>query len=95
VTRPLTQRFRDLYVLGSQWPTWVRFLWLGLLVWLEGHYLRYLTEQRVTEAIAEWHKEEQILNPTTSWKNVKVEVTPSEVRGLPELRIRAPWVDRE
>lgn len=51
MTKPLTQRFRDLYALGSMWPKWLRFLWLGLVVWFEGHYLRYLTEQRVTEAI--------------------------------------------
>jgi hypothetical protein len=56
MTKPLTQRFRDLYALGSMWPKWLRFLWLGMVVWFEGHYLRYLTEQRVTEAINEWHE---------------------------------------
>jgi hypothetical protein len=95
VTRPLTQRFRDLYALGRLWPKWLRFLWLGLLVWLEEKYLDALTRQRVTEAIDEWHREEQILNPTVTWKDVEVEVMPSEVPGLPDLRIHAPWVDRE
>ena len=92
MTRPLTQQFRDLYAIGSRWPKWLRFLWLGLLVWLEGHYLRYLTEQRVTEAIDEWHREEQILHPEPQ---PIITESPSEVPGLPELRITAPWVDRE
>ena len=95
MTRPLTQRFRDLYAVGSQWPAWVRFLWLGLLVWLEERYLHYLTQQRVTEAVAEWHRLEEELYPTVSWTDVEVEEKPSEVPGLPELRIRAPWVERD
>jgi hypothetical protein len=32
MTKPLTQRFRDLYALGSMWPKWLRFLWLGMVV---------------------------------------------------------------
>jgi hypothetical protein len=93
VKQPLTQRFRDLYALGKPWPSWVRFLWLGLLVWLEEKYLDALTEQRVTEAVSDWHREEEKLHPTVSWRDVEVEIKPSEVPGLPEMRIRAPWVD--
>ena len=91
--QPLTQRFRDLYALGRQWPSWVRFLWLGLLVWLEEKYLNALIEQGVTEAIAEWQKQEEEFHPTVKWRDVEVEIQPSEVPGLPEMRIRAPWVD--
>ena len=92
MTKPLTQRFRDLYALGSMWPKWLRFLWLGLVVWFEGHYLRYLTEQRVTEAINEWQRQEQIINPEPQ---PIITDSPSEVPGLPNLRISAPWVGRD
>ena len=92
MTKPLTQQFRDLYALGSLWPKWARFLWLGLLVWLEQHYLHYLTEQRVTKAVEDWHKEEQIINPDPQ---PIITESPSEVAGLSNLRITAPWIDRE
>jgi hypothetical protein len=95
MTKPLTQRFRDLYALGSMWPKWLRFLWLGLVVWLEGKYLDVVIEQQVLEAISDWHTDEGQLNPVTTWKDVKTEVLPSDVPGLPTLRISAPWVDRE
>jgi hypothetical protein len=91
-TRPLTQRFRDLYSLGGNWPKWVRFLWLGFLVWLEERYLDALVEQEVTDAVEGWHKEEQILHPDPQ---PIITESPSEVPGLPNLRITAPWVDRE
>jgi hypothetical protein len=93
--RLLTDRFKGIYGLSGLWPVWARHLLLGLLVWLEERYLHYLTQQRVTEAVAEWHRLEEELHPTVSWDDVEVEEKPSEVPGLPELRIRAPWVDRE
>jgi hypothetical protein len=93
--RLLTDRFKEVYGLSKLWPVWARHLLLGLLVWLEERYLHYLTQQRVTEAIEEWHRQEDIVNPTQSWTDVEIEEKPSEVPGLPELRIRAPWVDRE
>jgi hypothetical protein len=90
--RPLTERFRELYSLGRMWPAWVRFLWLGLLVWLEEKYIDQITEQRVTEAVSEWYEQEQTLHPDPQ---PVITESPSEVPGLPELRITAPWVDRE
>jgi hypothetical protein len=95
MTKPLTQKFKDLYALGSMWPKWLRFLWLGLVVWLEGKYLDVIIEQQVLEAISDWHTDEGQLNPVTTWKDVKAEVLSSDVPGLPTLRISAPWVDRE
>jgi len=89
-TRPLTQKFRDLYALGHMWPKWLRFLWLGLVVWSEEKYLDALTDQQITEAIRGWHTQEQLLNPDPL---PIITESPSEVPGLPELRIRAPWVD--
>jgi hypothetical protein len=76
MTKPLTQRFRDLYALGSMWPKWLRFLWLGMVVWFEGHYLHYLViqEQRVTEAIqrvADGRRTDQSTQSLTAWNHAQ------------------------
>ena len=94
-TRPLTQPFRDLYAKGSRWPSWLRFLWLGLLVWLEDKYLIALIEQEITEAIDEWHRQEEVLNPVRTWRDVEIVERKSTVPGLPSMRVSAPWVDRD
>jgi hypothetical protein len=57
-------------------------------VWLEERYLDALVEQEVTNAVEEWHKEEQILHPDPQ---PIITESPSEVPGLPNLRITAPW----
>ena len=95
MTKPLTQRFRDLYALGSMWPKWLRFLWLGLVVWLEEKYLEVVIQEEVSSAIREWQTDEDAENHVTTWKDAKVIVTPSAVEGLDNLRISAPWVDRD
>jgi hypothetical protein len=95
MTRPLTQRFRDLYALGSMWPKWLRFLWLGLVVWFEGKYLEVVIQEQVSSAVSDWHRQENVVNPVTTWKDAEVLVTPSSVDGLDNLRISAPWVDRD
>jgi hypothetical protein len=89
VTKPLTQQFRDLYALGSLWPKWARFLWLGFLVWLEERYLHYLTEQRVTEAVEEY---ERIDPPDVRLPDpIYTETDSPTSQVLPEMRIQAPW----
>jgi len=93
--QPKTEQFREVYRQTVMWPQWVRHLVLGLLVWMEDKYLHYLTKQRVTEAVEDWHEQEELLNPTVTWQDVQIEEKPSEVAGLPEMWISAPWVDRE
>lgn len=95
MTKPLTQRFRDLYALGSMWPKWLRFLWLGLVVWLEEKYLEVVIQEEVSSAVREWQTEEDAVNPVTTWKDAEVLRAPSAVEGLDNLRISAPWVDRD
>lgn len=93
--QPRTEQFQEIYRQTFMWPLGVRHLVLGLLIWLEDKYLHYLTKQRVTEAVEDWHEQEELLNPTVTWKDAQIEEKPSEVEGLPEMRISAPWVDRE
>jgi hypothetical protein len=93
--QPKTKQFQDLYRLTFMWPLPIRHVVLSLLVVLEDKYLHYLTKQRVTEAVEGWHKQEELLNPTVTWRDAQIEEKPSEVAGLPEMRISAPWVDRE
>jgi hypothetical protein len=93
--RLLTDRFKEIYGLSGLWPVWARHLLLGLLVWLEAWWIDQSVQQNVTEAIEEWHRQEDLVNPTQFWTDVEIEEKPSEVPGLPELRIRAPWVERE
>ena len=95
MTRPLTQLFRDLYAVGGLWYKPLKFVWLWFLVWVEGHYLRLLTKKRLDEAVQDWQVNEDLANPTPLWRDVEIEATPSEIPGLPKLRIRAPWVGRE
>jgi hypothetical protein len=93
--RLLTNRFKEIYGLSRLWLVWARHLFLGFLVWLEEVWIAQLTEQNVTKAIEKWHRQEDLVNPTQSWTDAKIEEKPSEVPGLSELRIRAPWVKHE
>lgn len=94
-----TEQFRELLRELSRHPVaWIpglRQLLVLVLVRIEARFLTYVIEERVTEAIEEWHEQEEILNPTVTWQDAQIEEKPSEVAGLPELRISAPWVDRE
>ena len=87
----ILNEFKALYrVLKRGLPPWASFLLLGFLVWVEGKFI----QQRVTTTVDEAIKEYERVDPPT------VVIPPpvySETGSdfFDEMRLTAPWVDRE
>jgi len=87
----LLNEFKALYkALKRGLPPWASFLVLGFLVWVEEKFIQQRVTATVDEAIAEY---EQVDPPEV--------VIPSPVYSetgtdfFDEMRLTAPWVDRE
>lgn len=71
---------------------WIRVLLRGLLKALEQRLIAARASATVTEAIDAYRATEE---PPTDWKDqVVISEQPSEVEGLPELRITSTIVER-
>ena len=87
----ILNEFKALYrVLKKGMPPWASFLVLGFLVWVEEKFI----QQRVTATVDEAIKEYERVDPPT------VVIPPpvySETGSdfFDEMRLTAPWVDRE
>lgn len=84
-----TTSFKETYALSKPWPKWLRFLFLGLLVWIEERWITIHVEETVDEAIKEV---EPHLPPSGVPKPIY-----SETGGgfYDEMRLTAPWKARE
>ena len=83
--------FKTIYrVLRRGWPDWAAFLLLGFLVWIEGKVINIRVETTVSEAIKEY---ERVDPPTVSIPPPVYSETGSDF--FDEMRLTAPWVDRE
>jgi len=84
--------FRILYRgISNRLPEWAAFLLLGLLVWIEQKTIKVRIKNEVDEAIEEYVKETGDPVPVVS-PPVYSE-TGSDF--FDEMRLTAPWVDRE
>jgi len=83
--------FKTIYrVLRRGWPDWAAFLLLGFLVWIEGKVINIRVETTVSEAIKEY---ERVDPPTVSIPPPVYSETGTDF--CDEMRLTAPWVDRE
>lgn len=82
--------FRELYKATAKWPLPLRHLALGFLYWLETKFIDAKTKAAVDRALSEYER----LVPLTSTPVPVITEKPSEVEGLPEMRITAPWYER-
>jgi hypothetical protein len=83
--------FRILYRgISNRLPDWAAFLLLGFLVWIEERFIQQRVTRTVDEAIAEYEK---IDPPTASVPPPVYSETGSDF--FDEMRLTAPWVDRE
>jgi hypothetical protein len=89
---PLKLReFRTLYrLLRRGWPDWAAFLLLGLLVWIEGKTIKARVKNTIDDAIEEYEK----IDPPTPVVASPV-YSESGSDFFDEMRLTAPWVDRE
>jgi hypothetical protein len=83
--------FRYLYrSLKLRLPDWAAFLLLGLLVWIEGKTIKARVKNTIDDAIEEYEK----IDPP-----IPVVASPvyseSGSDFFDEMRLTAPWVDRE
>ena len=84
--------FKTLYrVLKRGLPPWASFLVLGFLVWVEEKFIKVRVETTVSEAIKEY--ETLHSPPTVSVPPPVYSETGSDF--FDEMRLTAPWVDRE
>ena len=88
----ILNEFKTLYrVLRRGWPDWASFLLLGFLVWVEEKIIRVRVETTVSEAIEEYetlHSPKEVVLPPPVYSE-----TGSDF--FDEMRLTAPWVDRE
>lgn len=89
---PLKLReFRTLYrLLRRGWPDWAAFLLLGFLVWIEGKTIKARIKNTVDDALEQY---EQIDPPTPVVSPPVYSESGSDF--FDEMRLTAPWVDRE
>jgi predicted negative regulator of RcsB-dependent stress response len=72
-------------------PDWLAFLVLGFLVWVEEKFINQRIKTEIDSAIKEYKKEEEKVNPSTP-----IPVYSETGSGFfDEMRLTAPWVDRE
>ena len=84
--------FRILYRgISNRLPEWAAFLLLGLLVWIEGKTIQARIKNEVDEAISQY--ETLHSPPTVSVPPPVYSETGSDF--FDEMRLTAPWVDRE
>ncbi len=83
--------FRYLYrSLKLRLPDWAAFLLLGLLVWIEGKTIKARVKNTIDDAIEEYEK---IDFPTPVVASPVYSESGSDF--FDEMRLTAPWVDRE
>jgi hypothetical protein len=85
-----TTSFKEVYKGTRLWPHWIRFLVLGLLVWVEERWIATHVEETVDEAIKEY--ETLQTDPMGVPKPIYSE-TGSDF--FDEMRLTAPWKARE
>jgi hypothetical protein len=87
----LLNEFKALHkALTRNMPPWVSFLVFGFLVWVEEKFIDYRVTATVDEAIAEY---ERVDPPTVVVPPPVYSETGSDF--FDEMRLTAPWVDRE
>jgi len=72
------------------WPDWAAFLLLGFLVWIEGKTIKARVKNTIDDAIEEYEK----IDPPTPVVASPV-YSESGSDFFDEMRLTAPWVDRE
>ena len=81
--------FKALYETLETGTIWIDHLLLGLLVWLEEKMINARVKTEVDEAIKGWES----LHPPTIPTPIYTERTVETSTSLPEMRLRAPWLD--
>ena len=74
-------------------PTWLQFLILALLYWLEEWYIKQTVTETVSEAITEYEQQEETVNDI-HWQDdaiTTVTENPDSLSQLPTLSIRVPY----
>ena len=88
----LLNEFKALYrVLKRGLPPWASFLVFGFLVWIEERFIQQRVTTTVNEAIEEYetlHSPPKVVIPPPVYSE-----TGSDF--FDEMRLTAPWVDRE
>jgi hypothetical protein len=84
-----TTSFKEIYKGTRLWPHWIRFLVLGLLVWIEEWWITIHVEETVSEAI----KEYETLLPASGVPDPIYSETGDGF--FDEMRLTAPWKAQE
>lgn len=82
------QEFREIYKQTKPLPFWLRHLILGLLYWLEEHYIGYKIDTTITQAIDEYNATVVDHNPQPT---ITITENPNSSHQLPTLTISAPY----
>jgi hypothetical protein len=93
LTKLVLPELKEAYKLTNGLPYWMRHLLLGALIWLQDHMLTARIQQAITDAEAEYHKQQDSIE-THHWQtNARVTITenPDSSHQLPTLTISAPF----
>ena len=84
-----TNTFKEIHDLSKGFPSWLRFLWLGLLVAIETWWIDQKTTQTVDQAIKD-------IEPSLPASGVPDPVYSETGTGFfDEMRLSAPWKPQE
>lgn len=83
----LLERFREI---AFAVPRQYRWIAVWILLYLEPLYIEYVTRKTVDDAVQEYHKQMDALEPPS----YTIESKPSEVEGLDEIRIFHDYINR-
>jgi hypothetical protein len=82
------EEFRQIDKAISIWPLWLQVIIRGWMLWLEDKVIEIKITGTVNQAIEEYNK---LIPPEPTLTQPIITEKPSEIEGLPELRITAPW----
>jgi hypothetical protein len=85
--------FKAIYKQTKQLPFILRYLILGLLIWIEDKYIGYKIDTTLTNAIEDYH-EQAAKDDAPNWQQdaiVTVTENPNSSHQLPTLTISAPY----
>jgi hypothetical protein len=85
--------FRAIYNQTAQLPSWLRYLLLGFLYWVEDRYITHKTDTSISQAEQEYHETAQQFDAPHWQKDAVVTITenPNSSHQLPTLTISAPY----
>lgn len=97
LTKLRLNKFREAYTQTKGLPIWIRHLILGLLLWIEDHYIQAKVTQTIDDAVSRYHQQAKRFDAPNWIDDATLTITenPDSSHQLPTLQITAPYITKE